>query len=153
MRVYAPRKAAIMKKLTIGIIAVSLMIIAAIMSYRLWIDYKQSKEAENALTNIEAYKPQRSIAEVPSNTHDSTSDSLLVSVNDQGQVKLNGKDAGKIDKTEELLSKLTQLLIVRSNKTVLLKVPSAMKYTEVEKLIEEIKKVGGGPVGLQVSES
>lgn len=142
-----------MKRLTLGITVVSLAVIASILSYRLWVDYKQSKEAEKALANVEANKPQRFIAEVLPKTQDSTSDSLLISVDDLGQVKLSGEYVGKIYETGELRSKLTQLLTGRSNKTVLLKVSPAMKYIEVEKLIDEIKKVGGEPVGLQVSES
>ena len=47
---------------------------------------------------------------------------------------------------------MNRLLIARNNKMILLKVPRTVKYSEVEKLIEDINKVGGH-VGLQVSES
>jgi biopolymer transport protein ExbD len=79
-------------------------------------------------------------------------DSIVVSIDNQGRVKINGEDAGKIDEIDDLHSKLTQFLSARDDKTVMLKVPRAMKYGEVAKLIDEIKKVGGTPVGLQVQD-
>jgi biopolymer transport protein ExbD len=142
-----------MKKLAVVIISISLAIIAFMMSYCLWVDHKRAKEAEAALANMDANKPPRFIAEVSANMTSPLTDSIVVSIDNQGQVKINGEDAGKIAEIDDLRSKLTQFLSIRDNKTVMLKVPRAMKYGEVAKLIDEIKKVGGAPVGLQVNDS
>ncbi|HVG35397.1 MAG TPA: biopolymer transporter ExbD [Pyrinomonadaceae bacterium] len=142
-----------MKKFAVVIISISLAIIAFMMSYRLWVDHKRAKEAEAALANMEANKPPRFIAEVPANVTSPLTDSIVVSIDNQGQVKINGEDAGKIDEIDYLRSRLTHFLSTRDNKTVILEVPRAMKYGEVAKLIDEIKKVSGAPVGLQVNES
>lgn len=53
-----------MKKLAV-IGTLCLVIIAAVLLYNQYSDYRRTKEAEAALTNIEANRPQKYQAEVP----------------------------------------------------------------------------------------
>jgi hypothetical protein len=54
-----------MKKIMIVTTIASLAIIASVMSYRLWADYRQAHEAETALTKMEVNKPERFKAQIP----------------------------------------------------------------------------------------
>jgi hypothetical protein len=53
-----------MKRLAV-ICTICLIIIAAILLYNQYAEYRRAKEAEAALANMEANKPQRYIAQIP----------------------------------------------------------------------------------------
>jgi biopolymer transport protein ExbD len=144
-----------MKKLAIGVITVSLAIIAFVMSYRLWADHKQAREADTALANIEANKPPRFKAEIPtpgSNPSEATN-TLFVSVDSKGALKINDEPAGTLNDTSQVRARLSQIVQNRNDKSVTLKASSKLKYEGISKLIGEIKEVGASSVSVQIDDS
>jgi len=147
-----------MKKLVIGIITVSLAIIALTGLYSVWTNYRRTKEAEVALANMEANKPERYKAEVPpAGPRGSDSpDVIVVWVDGQGGLKLNSQEAGTISDTTQLRAKLEQIFQERGDRypdrTVFVKAYNKVKYPEVKKIIDAAKDAGADPVGLELDE-
>jgi biopolymer transport protein ExbD len=145
-----------MKKFVIGIITVSLLVIALTGLYMAWTNHQRAKEAEAALANSEANKPQRYKAEVqPGNPNGSNSpDEVVVLVDDEGRMKLNSEEAGTTGDTSQLRAKLEQYFRERRDRspsrTVFVKASSKLPYTEVTKVVDAAKGAGAEPVGLQV---
>jgi biopolymer transport protein ExbD len=75
--------------------------------------------------------------------------SLLVSVTKNGGYKLNTQEAASL---EDLYTQLDKALNGRpaDRKAVFIKGPSSIPYGEVVKVIDQVKKAGGGPIGLQI---
>jgi biopolymer transport protein ExbD len=144
-----------MKKLAIGIITVSLLVIALTGLYNVWTNYRRGKEAEAALANMEANKPPRYQVEVPSKRPEGANspDAVVVSVDDEGRLKLNSQEAGTTSDTSQLRAKLEQFFRERGDshpgRTVFVRASSKLRYTEVKKVIDAAKSAGANPVGLQ----
>lgn len=142
-----------MKKLaTIGVLC--LVIIVALLSYQTWVDFTQRREAEAALSKIEAVQPPRFRVELPSDNakyHD-TAARLVVLVGADGGIKLNDLDAGTTDDTGLLRVKLEQIFRERdegsSRAVIVLAAPEA-KYAVVSKVVEVATAAGADPVSLQ----
>jgi biopolymer transport protein ExbD len=143
-----------MKKLAV-ISTLCLVIIAAILLYNQYSEYRYAKEAEAALTNMEANKPQRYKAEIPPEglRNSAALEEVVVLVDDQGRLKLNSQEAGTIDDTSQLRAKLEQYFRERGDshpgRTVFVRASSKLRYTEVKKVIDAAKSAGADPVGLQ----
>jgi biopolymer transport protein ExbD len=75
--------------------------------------------------------------------------SLLVSVTKNGGYKLNTQEAQSL---QDLYDQLYKALNGRpaDRKAVFIKGPIGLPYGEVVKVIDEVKKAGGGPIGLQI---
>jgi biopolymer transport protein ExbD len=147
-----------MKKLTIGVITVSLAIIASVMSYRLWSDYRQARQAESALAHLEDQKPQRVKAELPPDGRMTSLSPtrLVVSLDAGGMLKLNEEEAGTISDLSQLRTRLEHIFRERGEqqpeRTVFVRIPRSVKYTEASKVIDAAKQAGAHPVGLQADE-
>jgi biopolymer transport protein ExbD len=154
----ALRSVEIMRKIVIGVITVSLAIIALVMSYGLWTDYKKAREAETALANMEANKPERfKVVVPPEDSRASESPTqLVVSVYESGALMLNAQQAGTISDMSQLRSKLEQVFHERGDqqpdRAVFVRTPRTLKYAEVTKVIDVVKQAGAYPVGLQVGD-
>jgi biopolymer transport protein ExbD len=163
------------KNIAIGIIALCLVILAGIALYDKWSDYRRDREAETALAEMERNKPPRFVTTIPPANSDNQdgSGSLVVSVDNQGRIRLNAVEAGTIDDLSQLQTKLTQVFKERreqhlyrpgfENRTdipeeeridraVFVKTPRELKYGMVVKVIDAVKSVGADPVGLRVAE-
>jgi biopolymer transport protein ExbD len=98
---------------------------------------------------------------------------LVVSIGNDLQLKLNQDPMGSVNDTAPLSQKLVQVFHLRKEqhaykpgmearsdvpederieKTVFVKAPRSMKYGEVVKVIDAIKGAGANPVGLQVDD-
>ena len=98
---------------------------------------------------------------------------LVVSISNDLQLKLNQDSIGSVNDTASLSQKLTQLFQQRKEtraykpgmetrtdvpdterieKTVFVKAPRSIKYGDVVKVIDAIKGAGANPVGLQVDD-
>lgn len=147
-----------MKKFVIGIITVSLLVIALTGLNMAWNHQQRAKEAEAALANSEANKPQRYKAEVllDDSSGSSSLDEAIVSVDDDGRLKLNSQEVGTTSDTSQLRAKLEQYFREHGNRspgrTVYVKASSKLPYTEVTKVIDAAKGAGAEPVGLQVAD-
>jgi biopolymer transport protein ExbD len=164
------------KNIAVGIIALCLVILAGIALYDKWSDYKRAREAEAALAEIERNKPPRFVATIPpanGDKQDGGTDSLIVTVDDQGRIRLNADEVGTIDDLSQLRAKLAQVFKERReqhkyrpgfekrtdipeeeriDRTVSVKTPRELKYGMVVKVIDAVKGAGADPVGLQVAE-
>jgi biopolymer transport protein ExbD len=142
------------KNIALGIIALSLIILAGIAIYDKWSGYIRAKEAEAALAEAERNRPARIQVDVPARSKDSATSpsTLLVSVDSQGALRVNGEPAGTLDDTSQMRAKLGQAINDRSDKSVTVKASSRLKYPAITKLMNEIREIGAGPVGLQVDE-
>jgi biopolymer transport protein ExbD len=163
------------KNIALGIIALCLAILAGIAIYDKWSDYKRAKEAEAALVEMEQNKPPRFVAKIPPGNADkrAESNSLVVSIDSEGRLRLNAEEAGTIDDLSQLRTKLAQVFQQRREQhiykpgledatnvpeeeriemTVLVKAPHQMKYREVKKVLDAVKDAGANPVGLQLDE-
>jgi biopolymer transport protein ExbD len=145
-------------RLVLGVIAMSLAIIASVMSYRLWADYTLARQAESALAQLEDHKPERVKAELPSEAM-MTSQSptrLVVSLDANGLLKLNEEEAGAISDLSQLRARLEHIFRERGEqqpeRTVLIRMPRSVKHPEVSKVIDAVKEAGAHPVGLQADE-
>jgi biopolymer transport protein ExbD len=74
--------------------------------------------------------------------------SLLVTIS-KGSYKLNTQEAASL---QDLYDQLYKALNGRpaDRKSVFIKGPMALPYGEVVKVIDQVKKAGGGPIGLQI---
>jgi biopolymer transport protein ExbD len=144
-----------MKKLAV-ISTLCLVIIAAVVLYNQYSDYRRTKEAEAALANIEANKPQRYETEVPPGGPNGSSSSggAVVWVGDDGRLMLNSQEAGTTSDTSQLRAKLEQYFRERGDhspgRTVFVKASRNLPYTEITKVVDAAKGAGADPVGLQV---
>jgi biopolymer transport protein ExbD len=98
---------------------------------------------------------------------------LVVSISQDMQIKLNQDSLGSVNDTTPLAQKLAATFAQRKDqraykigmenrqdlkdddrieKTVFVKAPRAMKYGDVVKVIDAIKGAGASPVGLQVDD-
>jgi biopolymer transport protein ExbD len=98
---------------------------------------------------------------------------LVVSITQDLQIKLNQEPMGSVNDTSALAAKLQQTFSQRREqhaykvgmetatntpedqrieKTVFVKAPRALRYGEVVKVIDAIKGAGASPVGLQVDD-
>jgi biopolymer transport protein ExbD len=147
-----------MKKFVIGIITVSLAVIALTGLYIAWTNHQRTKEVEAALANSEANKPQRYKAEVPPEISNGSNspDEIVVSVDDGGRLKLNSEEAGTTSDTSQLRAKLEQYFRERgdpySGRMVFVKASSKLPYTEVTKVVDAAKGAGAEPMGIQVAD-
>jgi biopolymer transport protein ExbD len=147
-----------MKKFVIGIITVSLLVIALTGLYIAWNQHQRAKDAEVALANSDANKPQRYKAGVPLAVSDGSNspDEVVVLVDDEGRLKLNSEEAGTTSDTSQLRAKLEQYFRERGDRypgrMVFVKASSKLPYTEVTKVVDAAKGAGGSPVGLQVAD-
>jgi biopolymer transport protein ExbD len=75
--------------------------------------------------------------------------SLLVSITKNGGYKLNTQEAASL---EDLYTQLDKALNGRpaDRKAVFIKGPNSLPYGEVVRVIDQVKKAGGGPIGLQI---
>jgi biopolymer transport protein ExbD len=163
------------KNIAVGIIALCLVILAGIALYDKWSDYKRAREAEAALAEMERNKPPRFVATIPPANGDSQNgaDPLIVTVDNQGYLRLNAVAAGTIDDLSQLQEKLAQVFKERTeqyryrpgfenrtdipeaeriDRAVFVKTPRGLKYGMVVKVIDAVKSAGAEPVGLQVAE-
>jgi biopolymer transport protein ExbD len=130
---------------------------------------------------ITPLKPSRFKADIPTQ-RDPNEDlsqlkpnplTLVVSISNDLQIKLNQDAMGSVNDTTFLSQKLTQVFQQRKEqraykpgmetrtdvpeqdrieKTVFIKAPRGMRYEEVVKVIDAIKGAGANPVGLQVDD-
>ena len=130
---------------------------------------------------ITPLKPSRFEADIPTQ-RDPNEDlsqlkpnplTLVVSISNDLQLKLNQDGIGSVNDTAPLSSKLLQLFRQRADthayrvgmetrtdlpesqrieKTVFVKAPRSVKYGDVVKVIDAIKGAGANPVGLQVDD-
>ncbi|HEV7684739.1 MAG TPA: biopolymer transporter ExbD [Pyrinomonadaceae bacterium] len=130
---------------------------------------------------ITPLKPSRFEADIPTQ-RDPNEDlsqlkpnplTLVVSISNDLQLKLNQDSIGSVNDTAPLSSKLLQLFRQRADthaykigmetrtdlpetqrieKTVFVKAPRSVKYGDVVKVIDAIKGAGANPVGLQVDD-
>ena len=130
---------------------------------------------------ITPLKPSRFQADIPTQ-RDPNEDlsqlkpnplTLVVSISNDLQLKLNQDSIGSVNDTAPLSSKLLQLFRQRKDtraykpgmetrtdvpegdrieKTVFVKAPRSVKYGDVVKVIDAIKGAGANPVGLQVDD-
>jgi biopolymer transport protein ExbD len=146
-----------MKKLAV-IGTLCLIIIAAVLLYNQYSNYRRTKEAEAALANIEANRPQRYQAEVPpaGSGGSSSPDEVVVLVDDEGRLKLNSQEAGTTSDTSQLRAKLEQHFRERGDRapgrTVFVKASRKLPYTEITKVVDSAKGAGADPVGLEVAD-
>lgn len=130
---------------------------------------------------ITPLKPSRFQADIPTQ-RDPNEDlsqlkpnplTLVVSVGNDLQLKLNQDSVGSVNDTSQLSQKLVMLFRQRAEtraykigmenrtdlpesqrieKTVFVKAPRSVKYGDVVKVIDAIKGAGANPVGLQVDD-
>jgi len=130
---------------------------------------------------ITPLKPSRFEADIPTQ-RDPNEDlsqlkpnplTLVVSIGNDLQLKLNQDNIGSVNDTAALSQKLLQLFRQRADthaykqgmelrndlpesqrieKTVFVKAPRSVKYGDVVKVIDAIKGAGASPVGLQVDD-
>lgn len=130
---------------------------------------------------ITPLKPSRFQADIPTQ-RDPNEDlsqlkpnplTLVVSISNDLQLKLNQDSIGSVNDTAPLSQRLLQLFqqrketrayktgmetrtdvpeIERIEKTVFVKAPRSIKYGDVVKVIDAIKGAGANPVGLQVDD-
>jgi biopolymer transport protein ExbD len=130
---------------------------------------------------ITPLKPSRFEADIPTQ-RDPNEDlsqlkpnplTLVVSISNDLQLKLNADNMGSVNDTAPLSQKLLQLFRQRADthayragmetrtdlpesqrieKTVFVKAPRSVKYGDVVKVIDAIKGAGANPVGLQVDD-
>jgi biopolymer transport protein ExbD len=130
---------------------------------------------------ITPLKPSRFEADIPTQ-RDPNEDlsqlkpnplTLVVSISNDLQLKLNQDNMGSVNDTSALSQKLLQLFRQRADthaykqgmetrtdlpenqrieKTVFVKAPRSVKYGDVVKVIDAIKGAGASPVGLQVDD-
>jgi biopolymer transport protein ExbD len=130
---------------------------------------------------ITPLKPSRFQADIPTQ-RDPNEDlsqlkpnplTLVVSISNDLQLKLNQDNIGSVNDTAPLSQKLVQLFQQRKEaraykpgmetrtdvpeserieKTVFVKAPRSIKYGDVVKVIDAIKGAGANPVGLQVDD-
>jgi len=130
---------------------------------------------------ITPLKPSRFQADIPTQ-RDPNEDlsqlkpnplTLVVSISNDLQIKLNQDSMGSVNDTAFLSQKLTQVFQQRKEqraykpgmetrtdvpeqdrieKTVFIKAPRGLRYEEVVKVIDAIKGAGANPVGLQVDD-
>jgi biopolymer transport protein ExbD len=130
---------------------------------------------------ITPLKPSRFQADIPTQ-RDPNEDlsqlkpnplTLVVSISNDLQLKLNQDNIGSVNDTAPLSQKLLQLFQQRKDtraykigmetrtdlpdsdrieKTVFVKAPRSVKYGDVVKVIDAIKGAGANPVGLQVDD-
>jgi len=130
---------------------------------------------------ITPLKPSRFQADIPTQ-RDPNEDlsklkpnplTLVVSISNDLQLKLNADNIGSVNDTAPLSQKLLQLFQQRKEqhaykpgmetrsdlpdserleKTVFVKAPRSLKYGDVVKVIDAIKGAGANPVGLQVDD-
>jgi len=130
---------------------------------------------------ITPLKPSRFQADIPTQ-RDPNEDlsqlkpnplTLVVSISNDLQLKLNADSIGSVNDTARLSQKLLQLFQQRKDtrayktgmetrtdvpegdrieKTVFVKAPRSIKYGDVVKVIDAIKGAGANPVGLQVDD-
>ena len=130
---------------------------------------------------ITPLKPSRFQADIPTQ-RDPNEDlsqlkpnplTLVVSISNDLQLKLNQDNMGSVNDTAPLSSKLRQVFQQRKEqraykpgmetrvdvpeeerieKTVFIKAPRGMRYEDVVKVIDAIKGAGANPVGLQVDD-
>jgi biopolymer transport protein ExbD len=74
------------------------------------------------------------------------SDLLVVTVNAEGAVTLNGT-ALTVD---ELGDMLASVLVDRTDRSVIVRAPKGMPYRDVVAVVDQLKGAGAGPIGLQV---
>lgn len=146
-----------MKKLTI-VSTTCLVVIAAVLMYQAWSQYRHRQEAEAALHHVEEVKPPRFQATVPPARESTTEPSgqIIVSVSERGEIRLNGHEAGTTGDTDQLRAKLEQFLRERAGqhpgKAVFVRAHRNLSYAEVAKVIDAAKRAGADPVGLQAEE-
>jgi biopolymer transport protein ExbD len=130
---------------------------------------------------ITPLKPTRFKADIPTQ-RDPTEDlsqlkpnplTLVVSISNDLQLKLNQESVGSVNDTGYLSQRLTQVFQQRKDqraykpgmetrtdvpeqdrieKTVFIKAPRTLRYEEVVKVIDAVKGAGANPVGLQVDD-
>lgn len=122
---------------------------------------------------ISPLKPARFEAKVPAEPkpEDQTTPprpnplTLVVTVDNAGKIKLNNEDMGDVTDTSALSTRLTQIFKDREQsgtafregtneveKTLFIKAPRAIKYTDVVKVIDGVKASGAQPIGLQIDD-
>lgn len=98
-------------------------------------------------------------------------DSLIVSINEKLEIKLNKDDAGSLENLGKLNAELARIFEIRRQngvyrtdaltrtdlsedekiqKTVFIKAPRTISYGVVAKLIDGVRETGANPVGLQI---
>ena len=123
-------------------------------------------------------KPSRFTAKLPSEPDDRVlppnPNTLVVTINDDGTLKLNGlSDMGTIDDTSKLSATLVSLFSERKRnhsyrtdmltrvdlaedhrieKTVFIKAPRLTRYGDVTRVLDALKGAGAEPVGLQLDD-
>jgi hypothetical protein len=105
-------------RITLGVIAISLAIIASVTAYSLWSKYGQARQAKAALANMEVNKPEQFNATFsPEDT--TTPDSLIqlvITLDATDVLKLNEQDAGTIGDMSRLRAELERIFHGRKDK-------------------------------------
>lgn len=103
----------------------------------------------------EANSPSNGIQNTPSkpapdesniNAPSTISELLLIEVKMKMQIRLNSRAVS----LSRLPSALSQLLNRRTDKTVFIKAPKRMRYSDIVKVIDIAKAAGAQPIGLQI---
>lgn len=89
---------------------------------------------------------------------------LVVSMDNNQNIKLNAENIGNVTDTGNLSQRLAQTFQEREQqgvfregtneveKTVFIKAPRASRYTDVVKVIDAVKAAGAQPIGLQIDD-
>lgn len=89
---------------------------------------------------------------------------LVVTIDNNLNLKLNSEEMGNTSDTSALSGKLTQVFKDRENsgtfregtneveKTLFIKAPRSVKYGEVVKVVDAVKVAGAQPIGLQIDD-
>ena len=121
---------------------------------------------------ISPAKPHQFEAKIPSEPKEETEKTeakpnpltLVVSIANDGSIKLNQENQGDVDDTSDLTSRLQTIFKEREDegvvkegtneveKTVFVKSPKSVKYGSVVKAIDAAKLAGAQPIGLQIDD-
>jgi biopolymer transport protein ExbD len=146
-----------MKKL-VAVSTACLVVIASVMLYNTWSEYRRRREIEAALA---APPPPRFKTSVPpAGATPDPSSQIVISVDDEGRLRLNDREAGTTADLAPLRTQLESMLNeregrdggVRPDRTVWVKASSKLKYRELAKVVDAAKAAGAYPVGLRVDD-
>lgn len=136
-----------------------LVIITLILVHREWSEYRRAREAEADMARFEQIKPARyrSLPDPESGVDSTPEQRIVVSVDEKGGLKLGEEEAGTLADLGPLKTRLEHALSARGgerpDRTVIVKAPQSLKYSEISRLIEAVKQAGAQPVGLETEYS
>lgn len=104
---------------------------------------------------------------------ESNPNSVLITIDNNLQIKLNREEQGAVGETGKLTARLTEIFRLRTEngvfsenlatqsdlndrekieKTVFIKAPRSISYGEVMKVVDAVKGAGAEPIGLQIDD-